>query len=74
MGETLHVVIAECPACGERRFRAPREAPQARDVLSCAGCSLRLTYGFLAARAPKPTFTPKPKRKAPARTRKRAAS
>jgi hypothetical protein len=75
-------VVAECPACGERRFRAPREAPEPGDVLTCESCGLKLSYAFLQARAeppPKPQAAPraKRKRKAAAQARKgkrRAAS
>ena len=43
-------IKAECPACGERRFRAERDAPEPRDVLTCEACGLKLTYAFLRSR------------------------
>ena len=44
------VVDAECPACGERRFRAERESLEPGDILTCESCGLKLSYGFLQSR------------------------
>jgi hypothetical protein len=81
MADPLHLVVAECPACGERRFRATREAPEPGDVLTCESCGLKLSYAFLQARsepAPAPQPAPRPKRKKAAargaRKRKRRTS
>jgi hypothetical protein len=69
-----HSVLAECPACGERRFRAQREAPEPGDIVTCESCGLKLTCAFLRARmgrasvaaAPRPAVkTPHPAKKAP---------
>jgi hypothetical protein len=69
-------VRAQCPACGAGRFRAPAAAPERGDVLTCEGCSLKLTYGFLQARgAETPAANDEPrykgKRKAAVRRRQR---
>jgi hypothetical protein len=80
MADASWIIIAECPACSEQRFRAPREAPESRDILTCDSCGLKLTYGFLQARmgaavgrAPAANDGPKHKgkRKAPVRPRQR---
>ena len=80
MSEPPFWVIAQCPACSAERFRAPREAPQASDILTCDSCALKLSYGFLQSRmdaalgrAPAANDGPKHKgkRKAPARPRQR---
>jgi len=78
MADHPHPVLAECPACGERRFRAEREAPEPGDIVTCESCGLKLTFAFLRARmgrapaaAPRPAMkTPHPARKAPRPARK----
>jgi DNA-directed RNA polymerase subunit RPC12/RpoP len=50
MADPPKLVEVECPACGERRFRAERESPEAGDILTCESCGLKLSYGFLQSR------------------------
>jgi hypothetical protein len=50
MADPPKLVEVECPACGERRFRAQREAPEPGDILTCESCGLKLSYGFLQSR------------------------
>jgi hypothetical protein len=59
------VVVAECPACGERRFRAEREALEPGDIVTCEACGLKLSYGFLQSRMEQ--ASPEPRR-SPVRT------
>jgi hypothetical protein len=70
------LVIAECPACGEQRFRGPSEAPDDRDIVTCEYCGLKLTFGFLQSRMVKAAAANdgpkhKGKRKAAVRPRQR---
>jgi len=67
-------VVAECPACGERRFRAEREAPEPGDILTCEACGLKLSYAFLSSRSEQaPPAAPEQRPvKAPAGRRKKA--
>ena len=50
MADHPKLVDVECPACGERRFRAEREAPEPGDILACESCGLKLSYAFLQSR------------------------
>jgi hypothetical protein len=52
MADHPKLVDAECPACGERRFRAEREAPEPGDILTCESCGLKLSHAFLQSRKP----------------------
>jgi DNA-directed RNA polymerase subunit RPC12/RpoP len=44
------IIQAECPTCGKRGFRAPRESLQPGDILTCESCGLKLSYAFLQTR------------------------
>ena len=72
MADHPHPVLAECPACGERRFRAQREAPEPGDIVTCESCGLKLTFAFLRARMGETPAAaqPRPARKAPRPARK----
>ena len=79
MADHSQQVLAECPACGERRFRAERAAPEPGDIVTCESCGLKLTFAFLRARVarapaaaqPRPARKePRPARKAPRQARK----
>ena len=61
MADVPQLVVAQCPACGERRFRAASSAPPAPDdILTCEACGLKLTYAFLQSRmAPAPERVPR---------------
>jgi hypothetical protein len=50
MADHPKLIEVECPACGERRFRAEREGPEPGDILTCESCGLKLSYGFLQSR------------------------
>jgi hypothetical protein len=74
---------AECPTCGKRGFRAPRESLQPGDILTCESCGLKLSYAFLQSRlAPAQSAAPvhpigaakraRKRKTAKARARKRA--
>jgi predicted RNA-binding Zn-ribbon protein involved in translation (DUF1610 family) len=72
------LVEVECPACGERRFRAEGEAPEPGDILTCESCGLKLSYGFLQSRmgggtpaAPEKGPVKSPARKKKARRKRR---
>lgn len=58
MADHPQLVVAECPACGERAFRAEREAPEPGDILTCDACGLKLSYAFLQSRVEQAPATP----------------
>ncbi len=41
-----HIAVT-CPICQHVGFNAARDAPAPTDVVSCASCGLKLSYGFL---------------------------
>ena len=41
-----HIAVT-CPICQHVGFNAVREAPAPTDVVTCASCGLKLSYGFL---------------------------
>jgi hypothetical protein len=74
MADQPKLIVAECPACGERRFRAEREALEPGDVLTCEACGLKLSYAFLQSRMGEAPPAPQPgpaKRRAPKKKAKR---
>jgi hypothetical protein len=72
MADPSKLVVAECPACGERRFRAEHEAPEPSDILTCESCGLKLSYAFLQSRTEPTSAAPEQApTKAPRRRKKR---
>jgi hypothetical protein len=65
MAEHPQLVVAECPACGERRFRAEREALEPGDIVTCEACGMKLSYAFLQSRIEQAPAAPK---QSPAKT------
>ena len=63
-----HLAVT-CPICQHVGFNAARDAPAPTDVVACASCGLKLSYGFLLRKltpasddrkaAPLPTATRK---------------
>jgi hypothetical protein len=72
MADHPKLLEVECPACGERRFRAQREAPEPGDILTCEACGLKLSYAFLQSRMGEASATPQQTPVKPATRRKKA--
>ena len=76
MADQPPAVVAECPACGGRGFKATGESLQPGDILTCESCGLKLSYAFLQSRTAPAVEPAKPtkKRKAAKRRKRKGRS
>lgn len=82
MGHEPTGITAECPVCGVAFFKSSHDTLDASDILTCEGCGLKLSYGFLQSRIPKAQEqseqkdegggSPKPRKRKAAKRRKRS--